>query len=274
MIRLTENFVGLKLHGGISVVEDIILGADERLDEVNEAIRLISKTDGLTFGTDAYMLASFIRPQASAVAAELGAGTGIISLLLAARGRLKKIYAVEVQADFAELTSRNVELNRLGDRIETVHSDVRDLKAKDLGGELDVVFSNPPYMRTDSGKRNESERKYIARHEVRGGVCDFCLAASRLLKHGGRFYCVWRPDRLSELMTALTGASLEPKSMVFVHADVNSEPSMVLVSATKFGSPGMRIMPPLVLHTEEKTEGGRPMSQRAARIYETMSFYE
>ena len=67
---------------------------------------------------------------------------------------------------------------------------------------------------------------------------------------------------------------LEPKNAVFVHADEDSEPSMVLVLATKGGAEGMRIMPPLLLHSKEHTGGARALSKRAARIYETMSFYE
>ncbi len=250
------------------------ISADERLDKVNEDISLICKTDGLTFGTDAYMLASFIRPQRSARAVELGAGTGIISLLLASRQRLAHITAVEVQTDFASLTERNIRLNSLEDKISVLKGDIRDINSKDIGGEADVVFTNPPYMRTDSGKRNLSDRKYIARHEVCGGIGDFCAAAGRLLRHGGRFYCVFRPDRLAELMSAMSENRLEPKTMVFIHADEASEPSMVLVCAAKGGAAGMRIMPPLLLHPSGNGSGGRSMTERAARIYETMSFYE
>jgi tRNA1(Val) A37 N6-methylase TrmN6 len=106
-------------------------------------------------------------------------------------------------------------------------------------------------------------------------VADFCQAAGRLLKHGGTFYCVWRPDRLSDLMAALRAGSLEPKKMVFVHGDEQSEPSMVLVSATKGGASGMRILPPLLLHgLESRGMGKRPLSARAQAIYDTMSFDE
>ena len=246
-------------------MEDIKLSEDERLDEVNEALRLICKKDGLTFGTDAYLLAAYSRPQPKARAAELGAGTGIISLLLASKNRLSHIAAIEVQRDFAELTDRNIRLNSLEEKIKVIDGDVRDIRPSDLGGELDVVFSNPPYMRTDSGKRNESDRKYIG---------DFCEAAARLLKHGGRFYCVWRPDRLSELMWSMRKNRIEPKSAVFVHADSESEPSMVLIMGCKGAGEGMRIMPPLLLHPDGSASDGRVMTRRAERIYETMSFYE
>ena len=252
-----------------------IINDDERLDYVNEKITLIQKKDGLTFGTDAFLLAAFMKEQKRACAVELGAGTGIISLLCAARDRFEHIYAIEIQEDFYDITRRNVNLNSFAHKIDVTNSDVRSVSSTTFGKEMDVVFSNPPYMRTDSGKPNLSSRKQIARHEVCGGIDDFCASAERLLKHGGKFYCVWRPDRLSELMTAMSAHRLEPKTMVFVHADENSEPSVALISATKGGAPAMRILPPLLLHSaDSRGESARQLSERAQRIYETMSFYD
>ena len=251
-------------------MNDIKLAPDERLDAVNEKITLIQKKDGLTFGTDAFLLAAFIRQQKSAYAVELGAGTGIISLLLAARERLGHIEALEIQEDFYHITSRNVSLNGFDDKITARNFDIRELSGTTLGREADVVFTNPPYMITGGGKRNDSDRKYIARHEVCGGIEDFCAAARRVLKHGGRFYCVWRPDSLTSLISSMRANKLEPKTLVFVHADTKSEPSMVLVSATKYGAEGMRILPPLFMYED----GSRNMTERAKKIYDTMSFGE
>lgn len=245
--------------------------SDERLDEVNEQITLIQKKEGLTFGTDAYLLASFVRPVPRGRAVELGAGSGIISLLCAAKGRFAHLDAVEIQEDFATLVARNAARNGMSDRISAHHADVRSLSSADFGGEVDAVFANPPYMRTDSGARNESEYKYIARHEVFGGIGDFCHSASRLLKTGGKFYCVWRPDRLGELMEGLSQNRLAPKRMTFVHADVMTEPSMVLVEASKEGGYGMRVTRPLFLYERSVKSGKRVESADARRVYETMS---
>ena len=250
-------------------MNDFYLLEGERLDFVNEHISLIQKKDGLTFGTDAFLLASFIKSTSKKVGAELGAGTGIISLLLAQRNKLAKIYALEIQKDFAELTQRNVSFNKLDEKIITVNADVKTVKPFDLGGELDVVFTNPPYMKTTAGKRNENDYKYIARHEECGNIDDFCAAGFKLLKHGGKFYVVWRPDRLCDLFFALRKNRLEPKIITFVQADSNSEPSMVLVSATKGGASGAKVTAPLILHddVEHKT-----MSEAAKKIYDTLSF--
>ena len=256
-------------------MKDVSILPDERLDAVNEKITLIQKKDGLTFGTDAYLLAAFMKAQKNAYAVELGTGTGIISILCAARGRFAHIDALEIQESFYTLADRNIALNALDDTVTAHHLDVREASPATLGREADVVFTNPPYMSIDGGARNASDRKYIARHEVCGDIGDFCAAAYRLLKHGGRFYCVYRPDRLSSLMAAMRENRLEPKVCCFVHSDESSEPSMVLISATKGGAEGLRIMPPLLMH-EPKTDGvqARDMTDRAKKIYETMSFWE
>lgn len=252
---------------------DLILRDGERIDDVNESIRLIQKTKGLTFGSDAYLLAAYMKSSKRATAAELGGGTGIISLIAAAREKFSKIYVLEVQEEFSELCERNASLNSLSDKINPICADVRGANASTLGGEVDVVFSNPPYMKADSGKRNEHDEKFIARHEVCGDISDFCAAARRLLKFGGLFYCVYRPDRLTDLFAALRENSLEVKNMTFVSSDSKTAPSMVLIEAKKGAAPGMKISPPLFLNCEdEDRSGARKLSPDAEWIYENCSF--
>ena len=246
---------------------------NERFDEINENLKIIQKINGLTFGSDTYLLSAFVSPQKGCRAADLGSGTGIASLLCASKSKFERIFAVEIQEDFCDLIRRNVRLNDLDGKITPIHSDVRDIKASDLGGELDAVFSNPPYMKADSGKRNTFDEKYIARHEVFGDIGDFCQAASRLLKFGGLFYCVYRPDRLPELMCAMREARLEPKVMVFVSSDTKTPSSSVLVRAKKGAAPSMKLCRPLFLHSELNVDGSaRPMTEDAQRIYDTCSF--
>ncbi len=246
-----------------------ILLENETLTSVNENIKLIQKKNGLTFGTDAFLLASFIKAQKNAIAVELGGGTGIISLLCTSREKLGKIYCLEIQKDFADIIDRNAQLNSLDNKVSSLCADVRDIRSTDLGFEVDVVFSNPPYMKADSGKRNESDEKYIARHEVCGDIGDFCACAKRLLKHGGFFYCVWRPDRLTDLICAMRENSLEPKEICFVHANTKSAPSMVLIKAKKGASSGAIICEPLFLN---KDDDPKMLTERAKKIYEECNF--
>ena len=246
-----------------------ILLENEKMTEVNENLKLIQKKNGLTFGTDAFLLASFIKAQRNGIAVELGGGTGIVSLLCASREKFKTIYCAEIQNDFANVISRNAELNLLDKKVISLCKDIRELKSSDVGCEVDTVFSNPPYMKIDSGKRNEHDEKFIARHEVCGNIGDFCACAKRLLKHGGLFYCVWRPDRLTDLICAMRENSLEPKEMCFVHANTKSAPSIVLVKAKKGAAASVVIDEPLFLNLDNDP---KLLTERAKKIYEDCNF--
>ena len=223
----------------------------ERLDEVNDRLRLIQKTDGLTFGTDALLLASFIRKK-GATALELGGGSGIISLLLAARERFSFIRSAELQPEYAELISRNAALNGLEDRLEAICADVRSHAALGDAGSYDAVFSNPPYMTMNCGFPCAEDAKNIARHEVGGGIADFASAAAAMLKYGGAFYVVYRPERMADLLSACRAHKLEAKRMTFVHARASLPPSMLLAEFRLGGKCGLTVTRPLILTDEGK----------------------
>ncbi len=245
---------------------------DERIDYVNENISLIQKKNGLTFGTDAYLLAAFIKSRPNARALELGCGTGIISLLCASRNKFKHIDAIEIQQSFAELSQRNIILNNLQDKINIICSDVRNVNILDFEKEFDVVFTNPPYMKADCGKRNNSTEKYIARHECFGDITDFLSTSYKLLKHGGTFYCVYRPDRLSDLMFSMRSNNLEPKEMTFAYPDTQSPPAIVLVKAKKGASPSLIISKPLIIYQSDSSVTPRIMTEQMKAIYESCNF--
>lgn len=249
-----------------------ILLEDERLDEVNANIRLIQKKHGLTYGTDAFLLAAYAPKRPTDRAVDLGSGTGILPLLLVAGEKIGQITAVEIQEEFCDLIERNAALNRMDGRITPLCADLRTLTPACLGGEVDLVLSNPPYMLRDAGKRNLADAKYLARHEVCGTIFDFCTTAARILRYGGKFLVVWRPDRLADLFVALRSSGLEPKRMTPVASDPTSEPSMVLVEAIRGGAPSMRISRTLFLNAPPTPDGTRLRTADAEEIYRSGSF--
>ena len=237
----------------------------ERCDFVNDNLKLIQKTDGLTFGTDALLLAGYINGKYKR-GCEIGSGCGIISLLLITREKIGSCVALEVQEEYAILTKRNAELNSLQEKLQTIHTDVRDYKPE---GEFDIVYSNPPYMKTDSGKKNALDKKNIARHEVCGDITDFCKSARKMLKFGGCFAAVYRPDRLIDLLSAMRNNNIEPKRITFVHADTKSEPSIALVEGKAGGKCGLLVTKPLIIY-EDRTHKG--YSEDMKYIMENGSF--
>ena len=226
---------------------------DVNITQINEKLQLYQLKNGLTFGTDAYLLYAYMNKHTRDTACDFGSGTGVISLLSAAKGKYSKIYACEIQEEFCDLIQKNVEINNLSSIIEARRCDVCLVPADYFSKQVDVVFANPPYMKTDNGKANTLDIKNIARHEVCGTIYDFCLSASRVLRHGGYFYCVYRPDRLADLMDAMRKSALEPKRMTFVHARSELEPCLVLVKAKKGAGVSVRITKPLIMYNSDSS---------------------
>ncbi len=243
----------------------------ERINRINDDVVLIESEDGLKFTTDAYLLSAYVRrPKGRNIRmAELGAGTGVISLLIAARKKADEVTAYEVQSRFCDIIARNIEENGMGDRVSAKCADIRDISEASEGGQYDCVFSNPPYMRSGTGRQNSSDEKSIARHEVMGEISDFCAAASRLTKFGGMFYVVYRPERTSELFTSLSKHGFEPKLLTYVHPDQKSSPSLLLCAAKRGAKPGLTVTPPLFMYGD-----GRRESETIKKIYENGTFPE
>ena len=253
---------------------DITIHPHERVDDLHrEGHHIIQDPKRFCFGVDAVILAGFAKVKKGEKVLDLGTGTGIIPILLAAKTNGQHFTGLEIQPESAEMANRSVLMNELEEKVEIKEGDIKEAGAIFGAATFDVVTSNPPYMKCTSGKRNESDEKYIARHEVCGDITDFCACAARLLKHGGKFVCVWRPDRLTDLLNAMHACRLEPKRMTFVYADAESEPSGVLIEATKGAAPSLRVSKPLILY-EAYTEGEkvRRLTPRAQKIYDTCSF--
>lgn len=244
--------------------------SSERINIINENLSLIENKDSLTFGTDAYLLSAYLPRRANAIGVELGVGSGVISLLALTKKKCRHVYGFEVQEQIADIAKRNAELNCLRDKFTVINKDLRQASVQDTLKEVDFVFSNPPYMKADSGKQNENSHKNASRHEIFGEINDFCACAKRLLKHGGDFYIVYRPDRLVDLISALRSNNLEPKKITFIHANSHTPPSLLLISAKLGGKCGLTIDKPIYIYKDGTTE----YTEQFNRIYENCSFEE
>lgn len=242
--------------------------AVERIDKINERLSLISHKAGLTFGTDSYLLAAFSRAVKNGACVELGGGTGVVSLLCAAREKYKSIRCVEIQEYFATLIMRNARINSLTEVVKPLCADVRELTAETIGTEVDSVISNPPYMRQGSGKDNSSPEMNAARREEHGTIADFCLSAGRLLRYGGYFTAVYRPDRLVQLIVSMRNAALEPKRLVTVYPTIGDTPCLVLIEAKKGAAEGLVHSRPLVIYKEK---GSTEYTDDMKRVYDEFS---
>lgn len=256
------------LFTGKSAAHGLYDPQTERLDEINERLRLIQYSRGLTFGTDSYFLAAFARAKSGGVCVELGGGSGVVSLLMASRGKYGAIHCAEIQPYFADLIARNARLNSLEDTVLPRLADIRELSPADFGGECDAVVSNPPYMKLSSGKTNLTPEMNAARREENGGIGDFCSCAARLLRHGGYFTVVYRPDRAAELLCAMKNAGVEPKRIVLLYPSSESKPCLMLAEGKKGAAEGVVFSRPLIIY---KNGCGGEYSRDMQSVYDNFS---
>ena len=222
---------------------------DERIDELQRnGYRIIQNRKKFCFGMDAVLLSGFARAEKGERTLDLGTGTGINPLLMAAKTRGESFAALEIQPDMADMAARSVALNGLDKKITVVPGDIKEASEIFGRASFDVVTCNPPYMDQSHGLRNPDEPRAIARHELLCTFEDVAREAAAVLRPGGRFYLVHRPRRLAELICVLKNHRLEPKRMKLVHPYLESEANMVLLEAVRGGGVQLRVEPPLVVY--------------------------
>ncbi len=230
-------------------MKTIELKTGERLDDLERnGYSIIQNPDVFCFGMDAVLLSGFVNTVRDGEVLDLGCGNGIIPLLLAAKTPAGRITGLEIQEYSADMAVRSVKLNKLEDKITIVQGDIKEATDMFEAASLDTVTSNPPYIKGGRGLTNPDEPKAIARHELLCSLEDVIGAAQYLLKPGGGFFMVHRPQRLSEIFICLTEHMLEPKRMKLVHPFIDREPNMVLMEARKGGRPQLTIEKPLIIY--------------------------
>jgi tRNA1Val (adenine37-N6)-methyltransferase len=217
------------------------------LDGIRD-IRVYQHRDGYRFSVDAVLLYAFANVRYTERIADLGTGSGIVGLLLARKYPQATVTLVELQESLYRLAAKNVRLNGLEDRAQVVLADIKDVKKKFDYLSYDLVVSNPPFRKPAAGRLSVGQERAVARHELALQFSDLAEAASFLLKAKGRFFLIFHPGRLLEVIDALRLNRLEPKRIRFVHNTLNAESKIMLIEAVKEGKPGLKIEKPLCLH--------------------------
>ena len=201
----------------------------ERLDDLQiKGYEIIQSPGRFCFGMDAVLLSAFAKVKAGECVLDLGTGTGILPILLAAKTKGKHFTGLEI-----------------------VTGDIKEASQIFGKGSMDVITTNPPYMIGGHGMANPESAKAIARHEVLCTLEDIIRESARILKAGGRFYMVHRPFRLAEILTAMCEAKLEPKRMRLVYPYVDKEPNMVLIEGIRGAKSRMTVDPPLIVYEKD-----------------------
>jgi tRNA1Val (adenine37-N6)-methyltransferase len=249
---------GGRLKAGLSAAVDDNMGStpplanEETLDALFDGrVRLYQRRTGYRFSLDALLLACFTRLRRGEKIIDLGAGNGVVPLILAYRYPWADITGVELQEAMVKRALRNVRLNGLEDRVGILAGDVRAIENAAPGGSFHAAVCNPPFRKRASGRVSLDDEKRMARHEIEGALGDFLRAAAYLLRAKGRLTIIYPAVRAIELLAEMRQVAIEPKRMRLVHSFVDAEAALILVDGVKGGRGGVEILAPLIIYQRQ-----------------------
>ena len=236
-------------------MEKIELKENERIDDLEyKGLKIIQNKEGFCFGIDSVLLSDFAKNiKKDSLVLDIGTGTGIISILLSKKAEIKKIYGIEIQEEVADMAKRSVKLNDLQDKIQIINKNIKNIFEEIEPNKIDAIVTNPPYMKLNTGAKNEEIKKLISRHEVECNLEDIIKISYKLLKSKGEFYMVHRAERIVDILYNLRKYKLEPKEIRFIHSKVGKEPNLVLIKAVKDAGEDLIIDSPLVVYNNDGT---------------------
>jgi len=225
-------------------------------------LSLSQPRQGYRFSIDSVLLAAFA-PAAKGPVADLGAGCGILCLLLAARGLPGPFTAVEMDPAAARCCRRNFQAAGLmGQVLE--HDLTQDHPALPARG-FNLLISNPPFGQAGQGRLPPDAARARARHELTLEAHDLWARAAGLLPVGGRFLLCLPPRRLPEALSGLLEHRLTPKRLRMVHGRANRPASLGLIETVKGGGRHLVAEPPLVVYGQ-----GQAYTPEVAAIYASL----
>ncbi|MBT3312915.1 MAG: tRNA1(Val) (adenine(37)-N6)-methyltransferase [Desulfobacterales bacterium] len=214
-------------------------------------ISVTQESTGYRFSIDPILLAWHARPAPGDKILDLGTGCGIIPLMLAYRNPETIITGIEIQPSLAKTAALNIKENNMGDRIKSICCNMKNINQSDTGGPVDLIVSNPPYRKTNSGRVNPNQQKAIARHEIEITINEIMETSRSMLRTMGKFITIYPAERSIDLLAAMRKAGIEPKMLRTIHSYENTEAVLIIAEGVKRGNPGIKIMPPLIIYKAE-----------------------
>lgn len=217
--------------------------------------------NGYRFSIDSVLLAYFASPLNGPVA-DLGAGCGVITRLLAGRGMKGPFVAVEINPRAVECCQEN-----LGSiNANVLLHDARLPHARIKPQSFSLLISNPPFALPERGRVSSNPDKADARHQLTFTLNDLWRAAGRLLKNKGRLALCLPPRLLDIAFAGMQAHGLYSKRLRLVHGRIGLPAKIALLEAVKGGGPELTVEAPLVIYQDADNR----MTEELTTIYQSI----
>ncbi|MBI5814737.1 MAG: methyltransferase [Nitrospinae bacterium] len=195
-----------------------------------KTLSLNQRETGYRYNRDSFALADFFRPAGAGALLDMGAGVGVVSILIGIENPRIKITALEINPELARLAEENARNNGL-ENYHVVTGDMMESPKLFSKGTFDAVVSNPPYRRKGSGRLNPDPAKAAARHEIMMTLDGLVKSASHVLKEGGALWITMIHERRDEYCAILARHGFGETRVRDVKSFTGSPPILFLSEA-------------------------------------------
>ena len=168
----------------------------------------------MKIGTDAVLLGAWCPINNNPFSIlDIGAGTGILSLMLAQRSNAQQIDAVEIDENAYEQCVENFEASHWGDRLFCYHASLNDF-INEPEDQYDIIISNPPFYSEDY--KTDNSQRDLARFQDALPFEELVKATTLLLSENGIFAVIIPFKEENRLLNLCAQAELFPIKMTRV----------------------------------------------------------
>lgn len=182
----------------------------------------------MKIGTDAVLLGAWtsISSQPNSIL-DIGAGTGVIGLMLAQRSSAEIIDAVEIDADAYEQCADNFENSIWGDRLFCYHASLQEF-AQEIDDKYDLIISNPPFYADDY--KSDNPKRDLARFTEALPFEHLAVCVAKLLSKQGVFSVVLPFKEESNFIQLASSFGLYPNRILHVKGTPTSDIKRSLIT--------------------------------------------
>ena len=173
---------------------------------LNGRITIAQPANGFRAGHDSVLLAAAVPADPGSRVLELGSGSGVASLCLAARVPGVRISGMEIDRDLVRLANENASRNSFANRVTFISAEVSSGGGPPFeeGVTFDHVFFNPPFH-PDSAHVSPVAARDRATRDSSDAVRIWTTSALRAVRDGGTVTAIIRADRADAILDAGRG---------------------------------------------------------------------
>ena len=175
----------------------------------------------MKIGTDGVLLGAVAPTEQQPFAIlDIGAGTGIIPLMLAQRSNAEVVDALEIDDQAYEQCVDNFEQSPWGDRLFCYHASLQEF-AEEIDDTYDLITCNPPFYKDDF--KTEDASRNLARFEDAMPFEHLVACVSKLLHEDGVFSVIIPFKEQQAFIDLAEKVGLSPNTILNIRGNASAE---------------------------------------------------